>query len=381
MSVPAELRVGWCPGVLRPMASGDGLILRVKPRGAALTLAQAGAVAEVAARHGNGQVDLTARANLQIRGVGEARLAAATVELAARGLLDDDAGAETRRNVVTAPLAGLDPAAAFDIRPAVAALEARLAGAAGLAALPDKFGIAVSDGGAMPLDDVSADLRCEALPDGRFALRLDGDGGTRATCAADDLPDAAVRLAGLLAEAAGGPGGLRRMRDLVARDGAADLLGRAGLAPSPAASPPRRVPRCIGVLPLGAGTVLGVAAPFGRLDATQLAGLVRSARRAGAGGLRVTPWRTLLVPGLSARATADLASDCAGTGLVTSTPPTRGCASPPVRAPRAVCAGPRRCATTRPSGRGCSDPATPRTASRCTCRDAPRAAPIPGRRR
>ena len=28
---------GWCPGVLAPMQSGDGMLARVRPRGAALS--------------------------------------------------------------------------------------------------------------------------------------------------------------------------------------------------------------------------------------------------------------------------------------------------------------------------------------------------------
>ena len=314
------LRVGWCPGALRPMASGDGLIVRVKPRGASLTLLQAGAIAGAAARHGNGLLDLTARANLQIRGVSEDRLPSLTVELDARGLLDADAGAEARRNVLVAPLMGLDPSGAFDIRPAVAALEARLAAETGLADLPSKFGIAVCDGGALPLGDVSADIRCDAGPDGRFTLRLDGDGAGVADCRPEALPDVVARLAhAFLAERARAPD-LDRMRDLVARVGADAVRGAAGLAP-PATpcrpGPCRPVPAPVGILALADGArVLGVAAPFGRLDAAQFHALVAAANRAGAAALRVTPWRALIVPGLSAAGAADVAAACRDAGLV-----------------------------------------------------------------
>ena len=43
---------GWCPGALRPMESGDGLLVRVKPRCSALTLDQAEGIADIAARVG-----------------------------------------------------------------------------------------------------------------------------------------------------------------------------------------------------------------------------------------------------------------------------------------------------------------------------------------
>ncbi|MEO6855833.1 MAG: hypothetical protein ABI410_07150, partial [Rhodoferax sp.] len=60
---------GWCPGALRPMLSGDGLVVRVRPYAGRLTPAQAAGIAALARQHGNGMLDLTSRANLQLRGV------------------------------------------------------------------------------------------------------------------------------------------------------------------------------------------------------------------------------------------------------------------------------------------------------------------------
>ena len=309
-AAPAAMRVGWCPGALRPMMSGDGLIVRVKPRGMALSVGRARGIAAAASRHGSGLLDLTGRANLQIRGVADAALPALTDELDALGLLDADAGAEARRNVVASPLMGLDPTAAFDIRPAVAALEAALAAATGLDGLPSKFGFAVSDGGIAALGGVSADVCFDARPDGRFAVRLDGSEGRIASCAAEALPDAALGLARVFVAAAVRNAGLHRMRDLVAATGAATVAARARLAaPAPVVgllaadvggAPPwsgRSGP--VGALDLAGLPVFGVAAPFGRLDAAQLDALARGAAEAGAAELRLTPWRILLVAGLA----------------------------------------------------------------------------------
>jgi sulfite reductase beta subunit-like hemoprotein len=72
MSLAATFDVkGWCPGTLRPMESGDGLIARVRPWCGAFSLAQASGLADIAERLGNGHIDLTRRANLQIRGLSE----------------------------------------------------------------------------------------------------------------------------------------------------------------------------------------------------------------------------------------------------------------------------------------------------------------------
>ena len=43
---------GWCPGALRPMASGDGLVLRIRPRLAELSADQMRGIAAAALTHG-----------------------------------------------------------------------------------------------------------------------------------------------------------------------------------------------------------------------------------------------------------------------------------------------------------------------------------------
>ena len=60
---------GWCPTLLSPMESGDGWLARVKPSAGTLSAAAARLIADAARRHGNGHIDLTSRANLQIRGL------------------------------------------------------------------------------------------------------------------------------------------------------------------------------------------------------------------------------------------------------------------------------------------------------------------------
>ena len=51
---------GWCPGALRPMTSGDGLVVRVRARCGAFSVTEMSALARAAAQHGNGHIDITA---------------------------------------------------------------------------------------------------------------------------------------------------------------------------------------------------------------------------------------------------------------------------------------------------------------------------------
>ena len=94
---------GWCPGAYRPMMSGDGLVVRVRPTCARLTADQVVGLCEVADALGNGVIDLTSRANLQIRGVSEDNHAEVLQRLAALDLLRDDPALESRRNILISP--------------------------------------------------------------------------------------------------------------------------------------------------------------------------------------------------------------------------------------------------------------------------------------
>ena len=87
MSAIAPRRKGWCPGALRPMETGDGLLARVRASGGRLALDQAAAVAEGALACGNGAISLSARGNLQVRGVSEETLPDLQARLAAAGVL------------------------------------------------------------------------------------------------------------------------------------------------------------------------------------------------------------------------------------------------------------------------------------------------------
>ena len=156
---------GWCPGALRPMMSGDGLVVRVRPPLGRLTQAQAAGIAAAAARHGNGLVDLSARGNVQLRGVTEASHGALIAELRALDLIDADAADEARRNILVTPFAdaGTD------------ALAARLGAAlAEMPPLPGKFGFVVDTGPAPVFAGIAGDIRLERAGDGRLVLRCDG---------------------------------------------------------------------------------------------------------------------------------------------------------------------------------------------------------------
>lgn len=238
MNAVARFEVkGWCPTALRPMPSGDGLLVRVRPWCGAFTREQAAGLADIAEAFGNGHIDLTRRANLQIRGVREEGLPALHAALDRLGLLDE----EDARNVMVGPLAGAEARAL-----------ALSLGRALPPGLPAKFGCLVDDGGPLSIAGERADIALCLTSEG-VAVRVDGEwlGVTTVEHAATS--------------AFGGQHSFSKMT----------------IMPVPGG-------RRLGSV----GRFTGLAAPFGRLEAAQLRAL---AETAGVTEIRLSPWRALYV--------------------------------------------------------------------------------------
>jgi precorrin-3B synthase len=304
------------------MQTGDGLLVRLRMTGGILDLATARAIAACAARFGNGQIDLSSRANLQLRGVRDDTLPGLTAELERLRLLDDNAEAETIRNVIASPLSGLDPTALLDIRPITMTLEARLTRETALHLLPGKFGFAIDDGGALPLAGVSADIHFTAIamPQGpRFLVALGGaEDSSIATCQPAELVDHATQLAqAFLTLRSEMPA--RRMRDLVRSVGLGAIASAAGVTMQEAT--PRAHRSCaisdvIGHQEVAGMSCVGVALPFGRLSSDALAHLATVAARHGANELRLTPWRAILIVGIPAQAAKAILTELHSHGFI-----------------------------------------------------------------
>ncbi|MGL5909052.1 MAG: hypothetical protein ACRCZP_03560, partial [Phycicoccus sp.] len=64
-------RVDRCPGVSRPWPATDGLLVRLRLVGGAVSHRSLRALLGVAERFGDGRLHVTSRANLQLRGLPE----------------------------------------------------------------------------------------------------------------------------------------------------------------------------------------------------------------------------------------------------------------------------------------------------------------------
>ncbi len=278
------------------MASGDGLVVRVRPPLGRLSAGQALRLAELASEHGAGLLELTSRANIQLRGVAPAGHGALLAALAAQGLLDGDARQEQLRNLVIDPLCQPGDG----VLALAEALQQALLADTALEGLPAKFGVSLASGRHGGLAEVAADV--QLVRDGAqgWLLQVPGypiawraDNAILSVQAALALARWCVAQARARRAAGEHPGRLPQLlRQAQAHTGALPPLALpAGLheAPPylPAPSQPKPGWQC--------GLGLLVAAPLGRVAASALARLARS----GITGLRLTPWRMLLVEGLA----------------------------------------------------------------------------------
>ncbi len=281
---------GWCPGALQPMQSGDGLLMRPKILGSRLTLAQAREIADVARECGNGLIDLSQRAQLQLRGLTDKCFAPALMRLACAGLTAPDIRMEAALNILSSPLPG--PADAV-----VESLVQAFAADAALGSLPGKFLFLVDDG-EPGLADVSADIRLELSGDAIFVI-AEGARKVAARVAPAQAAEAAMALAlafiRLRSEA---PFERRRMRALVAELSAEAVFREAGLSCAPRRDAGARVnpTTFIGARTIGETRFAGLGVAYARLDAGQLSRLVVAVEDCGGSELRLSPWRMILVP-------------------------------------------------------------------------------------
>lgn len=281
---------GACPSLAVPMRTGDGLLARLRPAAPALTADDLLALADLARRHGNGLIEITARGNLQLRGLTEASAPRLAGGIAAAGIVP-----QTGVAIEIPPLSGVDPSEAADARPVAAALREAVAAAA--LALAPKLAIVVDGGGVLSLAGMAADIRLDAVADA-WRLSVGGDRRTARPVAAlpvDRVIDGAMTV--IAALAAIGPAARGRDLDAVA------LAARFGGVPqTPLPAAPSRHP--LGVHRIGGETVLGIAPAYGQAHADRLVALASGLAACGAVEFRLAPQRALLVRGLSGEALA-----------------------------------------------------------------------------
>ncbi|MFI6737037.1 precorrin-3B synthase [Nonomuraea sp. NPDC050451] len=317
-----RLRPDACPGALQVHEAADGPLARVRLPGGAISPVRLRELAACAADLGSDVIELTSRANVQVRGL---RSPAAFAErIAAAGLLPSEAH-ERVRNIVASPLGGRTGPGLLDPQPLVEALDRALCSRPRLAGLPGRFLFAVDEGSGDMLA-LGADV---TFFDGRLLLAgVDFGLAVGADAAAGRMVAAAEAF---LDERPEGDRGAWRIAEL--DNGPARIATRLHVTGTPdraTATPLSRptAPRAGRVGQWDGRVALEVVVPLGRLSAAQARAIAAAAEVNGPAGtigapgpggvpVRFTPWRTVVLLDLPPTTIDRAARMLEAAGLVT----------------------------------------------------------------
>lgn len=321
-------RRGACPGLSAPMSTGDGLLTRFAPIGT-IALAAFKRLCAAARTYGNGIVEVTARGNIQIRGLSGGSARQFADEIAALDIAAQD-GVPIHYN----PLSGIDADEILDVTPLAFELRRILAQRPAATSLNAKVSVAIDGGAKLSLARVAADIRLTAQSmNGKTLLRVAAGGDDASAVdlgfvAPDNAAEVAWRLLGLLAER----GHHARACDIIAAEGAAIFREVLSMhpalrwTPAPADAGQIRHDRnelchnapVIALHRLRDGSLAcGIGLPFGHAETGALEQLADAAALAGACGLRAAPDRALLAIGLTEQAAADFVAAAEQLNFVT----------------------------------------------------------------
>lgn len=312
--------------------AADGGLARVRLPGGVLSAEQLRVLAAAAVGLGDGHLELTSRANVQIRALRPGAPVELSDRLYSAGLLPSISH-ERVRNVLASPLSGLDQYSRYDVLPVAGELDRLLCARPGLAGLPGRFLFALDDGRG-DLASAKADVGLRMVDGERGELLLAGV-ATGVLVAVERAAEVMVAAAeAFLAERAEQQSEAWRLVELT--EGPQRVLARLGLevsakgTPVPViqatASPGERGLAVAGrFTDLVGAQVLVVAVPLGVLEAEQAVVLAEVAEQADALDgqrpvLRLTPWRSFVVAGVKGAEGAVRRLEAAGLVLEPSSP-------------------------------------------------------------
>lgn len=319
----------------------------MKLPGGVLHAEQACAIADAADAHAAGIVELTNRANLQVRGVKTGHEDDLSRQLSDAGLgpqvpssvpmpgAQQAAVADDVRNLLLSPSAGIDDHALCDTQPVARKILALLQNERRFAALSPKFSVLLDGGERLAALDHPHDLWFAAMTPETdagcwFAIGVAGqpgvlEGAALAAVRADDLPPMTMALLHTFLDLA--TADENRMRDLLGRLTGAQILARAAtragieLRRDASVSRWRRAQnepsRRFGAWRQRDGRLshVGGQPPLGRVDTHGLRTLARLAQRHGSGTFRLTPWQSALIPDVPSHAIAEVERGLASLGF------------------------------------------------------------------
>ena len=341
-----------CPGLFYSTSAFDGILSRIRTPGGILTFKQSRAVVDFSKQFGDGYIELTNRANLQIRAIRASIPTEVLTILQELGLAAKTAGVDHLRNIMSSPTAGIDPQQLIDTRPLVKALDEYISNCPELAQLSPKFSIGFDGGEAVSVSDRPNDIwfiasKLNQTINYRLYLNVAKNQNidTGILLQPEQCLSYAIALfkVYLLAPKIETSTGKKpRLRDLLEHWGVdwyleqaqthlsyrlrshLNYYDRRGAEEQRSRGEKLTMRssqyRHIGVHPQRQPGLfyLGVVIPIGRLEAEQLNRLADLSAIYGSGILRLTPWQNIIIPDITDGNIANLQSEIEQLGLSTS---------------------------------------------------------------
>ncbi|AUB34478.1 nirA, ferredoxin-nitrite reductase [Nostoc flagelliforme CCNUN1] len=341
-----------CPGLFYATPAADGILSRIRIPGGIISSQQCRAIADIAEQHGGGYVDVTNRANLQVREIRTGINAEVLKHLQDIGLGSRNPVVDHIRNIMTSPTAGIDPLELIDTRPFVQGWDNYIAAHPALSGLSAKFSVCFDGGGIIRVCDRLNDILFAAvLVDGNVYFRLHLSVGAKGQPPSDMgillPPEKCLPVLAGLADvylAHSNTTGKRRLRllELLNTLGYENYLQEvqqrlpfsllySDLTPQPPSLLGKGEEfstllqgeekyRHIGIHPQRQKGLfyIGVVLPLGRLESSQIRGLADLATKYGSGTLRLTPWQNLLLTDIPQQWVGDVLREIAFLGLDSS---------------------------------------------------------------
>jgi ferredoxin-nitrite reductase len=333
-------------GLFYSAPNQDAFMLRLRLPGGILSSHQAKGLTDVAERFGGGRIDVTTRANLQIREIGAAYPIEVLSAIDELGLTSRGSGADNIRNLTGSPTAGIDPQELIDTRPLTRALYHYILNHRELYGLPRKFNISFDGGGRIAMLEDTADIGFAAVRVGPqkpvaagvyFRMRLGGltgDGRVGRDAGVLLEPHEVIAAAAAILRVFidhGDRTDRRRARfaHLIERWGLEKVVSEAAnhlpfpwrFAAADLCEPRGPVDRQghVGVHKQAQPglSYVGIVLPASRLTAPRLRGLADIAERHGSGTLRLTVWQNLLISDIPEAQIPEALGEIEALGLAT----------------------------------------------------------------
>ena len=305
----------------------ESIMLRCRIAGGSLKTHQFRGLSEIAADWGPGHLDLTTRANVQVRELMPVNCAKVLMKLADLGLTSQGSGADNIRNVTATPTSGFDPEELLDVMPYANSIHHYILKNRDLYGLPRKFNISYDSGGAVSVCADTNDIGFYAVKVGEndkgvvpgvyFRMQLCGITGHKQFATDSGVlltPEETIPVCGALIRTFIENGDRTnrkkaRLKYLVDAWGIPKTLAETqkklafplryfpleGCEPSQ----PKAKHGHLGIHPQTDGkNYLGVLIPVGRMSCEQVQHICDIADHYGRGEIRLTVWQNLIIPGI-----------------------------------------------------------------------------------